>query len=95
MLVRNAQDILCGLGFAADEPSAGADNALYIEDLSAGERTVYGALDTPMSHSELIQKLIAGVNRNSLKTNEITVAISLLEMKKIIVTHDGVLRRIR
>lgn len=80
--VRTSEDILSILGLDAHATN---QKNLILENCSETERLVYKTLMEPASRAEILKKVIG-------KTQEISVAISLLEMKGFIIDSGGVLR---
>lgn len=83
LLVRNSDDIIAELGLSNNGVSRKIQN---LDGCSEFEKSVYEALEESYSRAEIIEK-IAG------SQNEITIALSLLEMKGLITESAGKLRR--
>lgn len=83
MLVSKSRDILAGLGINFDEQTAGSKIA---NNLSSLELTILKTLSEPLSRSELVKRI-------SENPQEITAAISSLEIKKLITESAGLLRQ--
>jgi len=84
MLVNESADILRGLGLDASSVQV---KKSILENCTEVERKVYKALSEPMARADILQN-VAG------DTREISIAISLLEMKGFIVDSGGMLRQV-
>ena len=102
MLISRSEDILHGLGldaclaeqgsseqsgrFGQSGQNSGRGKWQVLENCTGTEGKIYEVLAEPMSRTDLLQK-IGG------DTREVSIALSLLEMKGFVVDSDGELRQ--
>jgi len=96
MLARTSEDILHGLGIKSFAEEMGSDtsnrNEKIFEQCTPLERAILKTLSEPLSRTDLIRKLSETGAKSAGEMSEISVALSLLEMKKFIVESGGKLR---
>lgn len=84
--ITKSEDILEALGFGGRAAQGGAAQTPLPLDLSPIEQKIFDALENPLPRDDLIRLL-------DLPPHEVTGAITMLELKSLLVTIDSALHR--
>ena len=89
MVVTESTDIIRGLGLRENLTEQTGIKERVMENCTELERKIYRILSEPLPRAEILQRM----QKSGSDTREVSIAISLLEMKGFLIASSGILRR--